>query len=85
MSKYDETLEIICHASRMKMTLNAHKGSIENLSPAKAEELLHEEVREMLAAIAAGDHEKAVVEAGDAINFLVALAYNCVHGYRERK
>ena len=85
MSKYDETLEIISHASRMKMALNSHKGAIENLDPATAAKLLQEEVEEMLAAIAADDHEKAIVEAGDAINFLVALAYNSIGKYRKRK
>lgn len=85
MSKYDEALDIICHASRVKMALNSHKGAIESLDTEKCIELLKEELEELGEASYLGDHEKVIVEAGDAINFLVAIVYRHIREYRERK
>jgi len=85
MSKYDEALEIVCHASRMKMTLNSHKGAIEGIPPEVAIKLLKKELTELEDALKDNNHEEVIIEAGDVLNFLTSLVYNSIDGYRKRK
>jgi phosphoribosyl-ATP pyrophosphohydrolase len=85
MTKYEETIEILCNASRMKMTLNSHKGNIEALSTEKLIENLLSELDEINEATMNDDHEKVIVEASDAMNYLIAITYNAINNYRRRK
>lgn len=85
MTKYDEAMQLICDAARFKMTLNSHKGEIEHLPIGRAIELCGLELAELEQAAKDEDWEKVLVEAADAFNFIVAMAYSATHQYRKRK
>jgi NTP pyrophosphatase (non-canonical NTP hydrolase) len=67
------------------MTLNSHKGDIEQIDAKLAVELAKGELDELLEAFEKGDWEKAATECGDVMNFLISLGYNAIENYRRRK
>lgn len=83
--KYEEAKAATIAAADLKMTLNSHKGDIEQYSVEQAVDLAKKELDELLAAAQSGDYEKTIIEAGDATNFLIAIVYNCLSQYRRRK
>lgn len=83
--KYNEVMEMINHAARMKMCMNSFKGNIEQLSYADAAYKAKDEIDEVLDAVTKGDWQKAIIELGDVHNFVVAMGYKIVEEYRKRK
>ena len=83
--KYEETIDAICNASRLKMLINSHKGDIEQLDPKTAIGLAKGELDELLEAMEADNYEKAITECGDVMNFIISVGYNAIEGYRRRK
>jgi len=85
VSKYDETMQMLCDAARFKMLLNSHKGNIESQSTEALLENLLKELDEINEATSEDNYEKVLVETADAFNFLIAIAYNAITNYRRRK
>ena len=85
MSAYDEAYDIIVNMAKAKMTMNSHKGRIENIPSDRIAELCIEEVRELQQAIKDGDVIKIIEEAGDVLNFAVAAVQQALIKYRSRQ
>ena len=85
MSDYDEAYDIIVNMAKVKMTLNAFKGRIENIPPDRIAELCIAEARELQQALEDGDVIKIIEEAGDVLNFAVAAVQQALIAYRSRK
>jgi len=85
-NKYDETIEVISNMAKVKMTMNAHKGNIEDLSAVTICGLMRGEVDELQNAMG---NEKDLIhiieEAADVMNFLVAVTHQQIEKYRTRK
>lgn len=88
MDKYAEAREVINKMADVKMTMNAHKGNIEDLHPSEILALLRGEVNELDQA-ASTDSETELMhvieEAADCQNFLLALVHQQIELYRGRK
>ena len=85
-NKYDETIEVISNMAKVKMTMNSHKGSIEDCTPLTILLMLREEVDELQSAIGAEEDLMHVIEeAADVMNFLVAVTHQQIEKYRTRK
>jgi hypothetical protein len=82
---YDEIMDMICHAARFKMALNSHKGDITLMPPTVAADLAKDEIDEIMGAVRDKNFEKIIIEAGDTLNFLLAIACRAVDDYRNRK
>lgn len=85
-NKYDETIEILANMSKVKMVMNAHKGSIEDLGSPTILSMLRGEVDELQNAIGnEKDIMHVIEEAADVMNFLVAVTHQQIEKYRTRK
>ena len=85
MADYSEAQAIINKMAEVKMTMNAHKGKIEENSPATLGVCLTEEVHELEQAVKEGDMIHIIEEAADVQNFLLALVQQQLNKYRSRK
>lgn len=88
MDKYAEAREVINKMADVKMTMNAHKGNIEDLQPTVVLSNLLMELRELEEAVGAGKETElmhVIEEAADCQNFLIALVHQQVELYRGRK
>lgn len=83
--KYNETISILADMSKVKMTMNAHKGNIEELKTVEIIEMMEDEVKELIDAIANKGLMETIEEAADVMNFLVALTHQQIEKYRDRK
>ena len=83
--KYEETINAICNASRLKMIINSHQGDIEQIEAEEVVKLAKGELDELLTAFNEGNWEKAITECGDVMNFIISLGYNAIENYRRRK
>ena len=84
MSQYDEAYDIVVSMARVKMTLNAHKGKIENIPSGQIAALCMAEVQELDVSLQDGDVIKIIEEAGDVLNFAVAAVQQALITYRSR-
>lgn len=86
-SKYSDAVEAINAMASVKMTMNSHKGAIEDTAPLTLMELLHDEVDELRQAVNVGDSElmHIIEEAADVQNFLIAIVHQQIQKYRTRK
>ena len=84
MSEYDEAYSIVVDMSRVKMTMNSHKGRIETLSPDQIRDFCKAEVDELHEAMQEEDMIKIIEEAGDVLNFAVAAVQQAINKYRGR-
>lgn len=85
MSQYAEAQAIINKMAEVKMTMNAHKGNIEDAKPMSILKLMDGEVTELAEAIEQGDMMHIIEEAADVQNFLLALVQQQLNAYRSRK
>lgn len=83
--KYDEDLDVLVNMSKVKMTMNSHKGSIETCGTGELIDMLMKEVEELRAAVASGDVLNTIEESADVLNFLVAINHKAIEDYRTRK
>lgn len=82
MSDYSDTKLVIENMAAAKLTMNSHKGNIEDLSKEQIMKLLNQEVKEL------DDAEgmlHTIEEAADVYNFLMALVHKQILEYRGRK
>ena len=84
-NKYDETIEVISNMAKVKMTMNAHKGNIEDLEAKSIINMMKGEVEELESAVSQEDLMHVIEEAADVMNFLVALTHQQIEKYRTRK
>lgn len=61
-----------------KMLLNEHKGGHERLKVEELMKLLHQEVRELKAAIDDKDYKNVIMECADVANYAMMLADKCI-------
>ena len=66
------------------MSMNSHKGRIENLDEGLIEKI-SAEVEELRDALVGNDPLTVIEEAGDILNFLVAAVHQATLQYRNRK
>ena len=85
MNSYNEAYDIVVSMAKVKMTLNAHKGKIENIPPDDIAKLCHQEVDELDEALIKGDVIKIIEEAGDVLNFAVAAVQQALITYRSKQ
>lgn len=85
MANYSEAQAIINKMAEVKMTMNAHKGKIEDVNPSAILELLGDEVEELGAALAGSSLIHIIEEAADVQNFLLAIVQQQLNAYRSRK
>ncbi len=84
MSSYETEMSMILDAARFKMKLNAHKGNIEDMNPNDLGHRAKGEIDEMMQAFDSEEWEKVVVEAGDALNFIIGVVSKAMDEYRNR-
>ncbi|MCK5609718.1 hypothetical protein KAR91_48035 [Candidatus Pacearchaeota archaeon] len=84
-NKYDETIEVISNMAKVKMTMNAHKGEIENLPTLVISAAMKDEVAELESALLEENLMHIIEEAADVMNFLVAVTHQQIKKYRARK
>lgn len=85
-NKYDETIEVISNMAKVKMTMNAHKGNIEDRPAGQILAFMRSEVDELQNEIGAEEDLMHIIEeAADVMNFLVALTHQQIEKYRTRK
>lgn len=82
---YDDAHNVIRDMANVKMTMNSHKGVIEDLSPVVLMQALRHEVKELAEALEEGNLLHIIEEAADVNNFLVALVQQQINKYRNRK
>lgn len=85
MTKYADAQEVINSMAQVKMTMNSHKGNIEDIAPASLINLIRGEVEELKDAIAEDDLMHVIEEAADVQNFLLAVVHQQIEKYRGRK
>lgn len=85
MSRYSEAQAIINKMAEVKMTMNAHKGNIEDGKPLDILKLMDGEVAELAEAVEQGNMMHIIEEAADVQNFLLALVQQQLNAYRSRK
>lgn len=86
MEKYNETMDVISSMAKVKMTMNSHKGNIEDCSPELIMNMLYGEVEELSDAIDKdGDILHIIEESADVMNFLIAVTHQQIEKYRKRK
>ncbi len=83
--KYAETKELMGHMTAVKMSINSHKGAIEECSDEFLIAKLREEVDELELAIDQGDYTHILEEAADVQNYLVGMVFKEIEKYRGRK
>jgi NTP pyrophosphatase (non-canonical NTP hydrolase) len=83
--KYAATKEILSNMASIKMEMNSHKGSIENIDSMTLVALLGDEVAELREAVAKENMLHILEEAADVMNYLTALIHKETHKYRNRK
>lgn len=82
---YDDAHNVIRDMANVKMTMNSHKGVIEDLNPNVLMQSLRHEVKELAEALEEGNLLHIIEEAADVNNFLVALVQQQINKYRNRK
>lgn len=82
---YDDAHNVIRDMANVKMTMNSHKGVIEDLSPNVLMQSLRHEVKELAEALEEGNLLHIIEEAADVNNFLVALVQQQINKYRSRR
>lgn len=85
MSKYAEAEAIIRDMARVKMTLNSHKGRIEDVDPRILIGRLKDEVEELEEAIKSKNIIDVLEEAADVQNYVLAVVQKQLDKYRSRK
>lgn len=83
-AEFNEVMQMICDAARLKMKMNNHKGNITDITYETAIGLAKEEMDEMWGKIIEEDFVGTVIEAGDVMNFLVSCVVNANRAYRNR-
>lgn len=81
----DEGIDVLVKAMRFKLAVNAHKGDIGELPPAKAIELLMKEVEELREAVSRGNRVDMMLEAADVCNFALAAVMNALAAERNKQ
>lgn len=85
MNKYTEATEVINKMAEVKMTMNAHKGSIENMDSTVLIQLMRQEVEELESAVDNDNMLNIIEEAADIQSFLLGLIQQQMNKYRSRK
>lgn len=86
MDKYAETKEILSNMAAVKMDMNSHKGSIEDVDPEILLKLMRDEIVEIEQAVINENNMILIIEeAADTMNYLVALVHQQIEKYRSRK
>lgn len=85
MNKYTEATEVINKMAEVKMTMNAHKGSIEDVDPTVLIQLMRQEIEELESAVDNDDMLNIIEEAADIQNFLLGLIQQQMNKYRSRE
>lgn len=85
MSKYTEATEVINRMAELKMTMNAHKGNIEDIPSDNLMKMLKYELDELDTALADENMINIIEEAADIQNFLIGLVQQQIDRYRSRK
>lgn len=85
MDDYSEAQAIINKMAEVKMTMNAHKGRIEDCDTDDIKVMLYGEVEELEGALEEDDITHIIEEAADVQNFLLALVQQQLNRYRGRK
>lgn len=85
MNRYQEAQDIINAMAQVKMTMNAHKGKIEDCDSDVIVSLLEDEAAELAAALKEDNLMHIIEEAADVQNFLLALVQQALVKYRTRK
>lgn len=83
--KYRDTFDTLVNMAKVKMSMNSHKGNIEDCDPDSIIIMMKKEVDELTQAINDGDILGTIEEAADVMNFLVALVHQRITAYRSRK
>lgn len=83
--RYEETKDLMNHMAAVKMTINSHKGAIEDCDDEFLMRKLQEEVQELGVAIAKGNYIHILEEAADVQNYLVGIVHKEIDKYRTRK
>ena len=82
---YDDAHNVIRDMANVKMTMNSHKGVIEDVNQTALIQMLRHEVKELAEALEEGNLLHIIEEAADVNNFLVALVQQQINKYRNRK
>ena len=82
---YDDAHSVIRDMANVKMTMNSHKGVIEDVNQTALMQMLRHEVKELAEALEEGNLLHIIEEAADVNNFLVALVQQQINKYRNRK
>lgn len=85
MDRYHETKQILNDMASVKMSMNSHKGVIEDCDREMIMTALCDEVHELKKALEGNSLMSVIEEAADVQNFLVALVQQQVSQYRSRK
>ena len=86
MDKYAEAIEVINKMASVKMTMNAHKGDIEDADSLRIVQALNREFEELAETVMTEENLMHVIEeAADIHNFLIALVHQQINKYRTRK
>ncbi len=85
MSKYEVEMEMIMNSARFKMQLNQHKGDIEDINRVELAVKARDEIDEMLRAFQDEKWDQVIVEAGDAMNFLIGIVSQAMTRYRAER
>lgn len=83
--KYEDTYGILMHMAKAKLTMNAHKSNIEDLTPDELIDLAIDELIELRSAIKASDTINIIEEAADVTNYVMAASHIALMKYRSRK
>lgn len=84
-TKYDEAYEITVMMAKVKMSMNKHKGDIENKDPKLVIEMAKIELDELAVAIERGDYINIIEEVADVLNFSIAASYMAIKAYKEKR
>lgn len=85
MRNYDRALSVISNMSKVKMTMNDHKGSIERCTPTEIIDFAKVELEELHEAMEDQDQMHIIEEAADVLNFLIAAVEQSMNQYKNRK
>ena len=84
--EYDEYLRMLAEAQRYKLRLNAHKGFLGDVPPARLLSLLKKEIEELEDAANRGSKIEMILEAADISNFALGFVIAALKiGHKEDK
>lgn len=82
---YKDAREAINSMADVKMTMNRHKGKIEDVYSGDLVKMMNDEINELVAAMDSNNLMHVIEEAADVQNFLIAIVHQKIAEYRRRK